>query len=120
MSVRAADCENCIGDLVIAPAAKVPGKGAAVDIVATLIQRDQHGFWRDRRRNGRGFLRDAGVGVARPALGQLANLEAAESELAADIVEALAIALGKFPFRPLLEPSDSDDEEAHDQPSCRV
>ena len=42
------------------------------------------------------------------------NFEAAKSELAADIVESLAVALGEFPLRALLEPSDGDDEKAHD------
>ncbi len=34
------------------------------------------------------------------------NVEAAEAELAADVVEALAIALGQYPFRTLLQPAD--------------
>jgi hypothetical protein len=43
------------------------------------------------------------------------NLKAAKSELAADVVESLAIPLGEFPLRPLLEPSDGNDEKPHDQ-----
>jgi hypothetical protein len=38
-----------------------------------------------------------------------------KSELAADIIEPLAIAFGKLSLRPLLEPPDGDDEKAHDQ-----
>ena len=41
------------------------------------------------------------------------NVEAAKAELAADVVEPLAIALGKFPFRALLQPADCNDDEAH-------
>ena len=34
------------------------------------------------------------------------NFKAAEAELAADVVEALAIAFGQFPLRTLLQPAD--------------
>ncbi len=43
-SVRAADYENSIGDLIIPPAAQMPGKSAAVDIFAALVERDQRDF----------------------------------------------------------------------------
>lgn len=36
-----------------------------------------------------------------------------KAELASDIVESLAIAFSKFPFRPLLEPTDGDNDNAH-------
>ncbi len=36
-SVRAADRENSVGDRLIAPAAKMPGKSGAVDAVAALV-----------------------------------------------------------------------------------
>ena len=36
------------------------------------------------------------------------------NELAADIAEPFAVALGEFPLRALLESSDRDDEKAHD------
>ena len=39
------------------------------------------------------------------------NLKAAKSELAADVVESLAIALGQFPLRALLQPADRNDDE---------
>ena len=41
------------------------------------------------------------------------NLKSAKAELAANVVEALAVTLGKFPFRPLLEPADRNDDETH-------
>ena len=34
------------------------------------------------------------------------DFEAAKAELAADVVESLAIALGQFPLRALLQPAD--------------
>ena len=42
------------------------------------------------------------------------NLEAAKAELAADVVEALAIAFGQFPLRALFQPADGDHDEAHE------
>ena len=42
-----------------------------------------------------------------------AALEAAKSELAADILEALAITVGELPFRALFQAADADDDEAH-------
>src|SRR5450432_4233859 len=36
-SVRAANCKNSVGDLVVPPAAKMPGKCGAVEIVAALV-----------------------------------------------------------------------------------
>ena len=85
----------------------------AVDIVAALVERHQDRFLRDRRRNRRGFLGHPGGGVAGAAFGNFMNFEAAKAELAADIVEALAIALGQFPLRALLQPADGNDDEAH-------
>src|ERR1700733_1199974 len=93
----------------------MPGKCSAVDFVATLVERDQYGFRRDCRRNRRCFLGNPGGCIAGAALGQLMNLKAAKSELAADIVESLAIAFSELPLRPLLEPSDGDHEKAHNQ-----
>src|SRR6185312_16915207 len=91
------------------------GKRAAVEIVATFVERDQHRFRRDCRGNRCGLLGNAGIRVPRAALGQFLNFEAAKTELAADVVEPLAIAFGKLSFRPLLKPPDGNDEEAHDQ-----
>ena len=39
------------------------------------------------------------------------NFEAAKAELAADVVEPLAIAFGQFPLRALLQPADCNDDE---------
>ena len=36
--------ENSVGDLLVPPAAKMPGKGGAVDIVAALVERHQADF----------------------------------------------------------------------------
>src|ERR1700682_2236866 len=47
-SVRATDYESSIGARIIPPAAKMPGKGPAVETVAVLIERDQQGFYGDR------------------------------------------------------------------------
>src|ERR1700674_1227933 len=113
-SVRATDYENSIGDLIIPPAAKMPGKSAAVEIVAVLIERDQQGSCGNCRRNRRGLLGHPGGGVARPAFRYFMSLKAAKSEFAADVVESLTVALGQFPLRALLQPPDGDDEEAHE------
>ncbi len=64
-------------------------------------------------RNRRGFLGYPGRGVAGAAFRNFMNLEAAKAELAADVVESLAIALGQFPLRALLQPADGNDEKAH-------
>ena len=42
------------------------------------------------------------------------DIEAAEAELAADLVEALGIALGQFTLRPLLEPANGNDDDSHE------
>ena len=42
------------------------------------------------------------------------NLEATKAELAAEIVKALAIAFGQFPFGTLFQPADGDHDEAHE------
>ena len=89
-SVRPADHENSVGDRLIPPAAKMPGKSRAVDIVPAFIERHQDGFCRDCRRNRRGFLGYPGRGVPRAAFRNFMNLKAAETELAADIVEIAA------------------------------
>src|SRR6266478_2332290 len=101
-SVRAADYENSIGDLIIPPTAEIPGKSAAVEIIAVLVERDQQGFCRDRGQNRCGLLRNPGSCVARPAFRYFDNFEAAKSEFAADVVESLAVALGQFPLGALL------------------
>ena len=41
------------------------------------------------------------------------NLEAAKAELAADILEALAVTLGELPFRALFQAADADHDETH-------
>ena len=105
-SVRAADQENCVGNRFVPPAAKMTGESRAVEVVAALIQRHQHGFFGDRSRYRRGFLSDAGGGIAGAALGNFMDLQAAKTELAADILEAFAVALGELPFRTLLQPAD--------------
>src|SRR5882757_8053237 len=105
-SVRAADRENCIGDSLIPPIAEMPGETRAIDALAMLVQRHQYGFLRYCRRNRRGFLRYPGRGVARAAFGNFMDREAAKAELAADILEALAIAFGQFLLRALLQPAD--------------
>src|SRR5882757_7680463 len=112
-SVRAANCENCVGDRLIAKAAQMLGKSRAVDALAALVERHQHGFFRDLRRNRAGFLRHPGYCVACTAFRNFTNLEAAKAELAADVVEALAVALRQFPLGALLQPADGDDDETH-------
>src|ERR1700730_17072013 len=41
------------------------------------------------------------------------NIETAKTKFAADVVEALAIALGQLPLRALFQPADGNDDEAH-------
>src|SRR6266700_2755141 len=43
-SVRAADHENSAAGALIAPTPEVPGKYGAVDVLAALVERHQHGF----------------------------------------------------------------------------
>src|ERR1700735_4915223 len=90
------------------------GKSRAVDIVAALVERHQGGFFRHGRRDRRGFLSYSGDSVPGAAFGDFMHLEAAKAELAADIVESLAIALGQFPLRSLLQPADTYDCKAHE------
>src|SRR5262249_55045093 len=51
--------------------------------------------------------------VAGAAFGNLVDIEAAETQPAADVVKALAIAFGEFPFRPLLQPTDGNHKDSH-------
>src|SRR4029453_1740233 len=85
---------------------------------AALVQRHQPVFFREEACHGGCLLRHPGGGIAGAAFRNFVNLEAAEAELAADIIEALAIALGKLPFGTLLQPADSDDDQAHPVFSC--
>src|SRR6476661_9819297 len=105
-SVRASDHENCVGDPLVSPLAELPGESRAIDALAVLVQRHQHGFLRYRSRNRRGLLRYPGRAVARAAFRNFMNREAAKAELAADVPEALAIAFGQFLLRALLQPAD--------------
>src|SRR5262245_22902923 len=91
----------------------MPGKGGAVDALAALVQRHEPVFFREEACDGGCLLRHPGGGIAGAAFRNFMNLKAAEAELAADIIEALAIALGKLPFGTLLQSADSDDNEAH-------
>src|SRR5262249_23067378 len=72
-----------------------------------------NGVFRDRGGDRGGFLGNPPGGIARAAFGDLANFEATKAELATDIVEALAVALGKLSFRSLLQPADGNDENTH-------
>src|SRR5665647_2877180 len=105
-SVRAADHENSVGDRIVPPAAEMPGKSGAVDVVTALVQRHQDGFRRYCGRNRGGFLGHPGRGVAGAALGDFLDIEAAKAEFAANVVESLAIAVREFPLRTLLQPAD--------------
>src|ERR1700726_165075 len=112
-SVRAADDENSAGDRPVPPAFEVAGKSSTVDILAVFVERDKHGFFRGCRRNRRGFLGDARGGVACPAFGNFDDLDAAEAELAANIVESLLIAFSQLALRALFQPADGNHDEAH-------
>jgi hypothetical protein len=65
-----------------------------------------HGFFRYGRRDRRGFFRYPRRGIARAAFGNLLNRKAAETELAADVLETPAIAFGQSLLRTLLQPAD--------------
>lgn len=41
------------------------------------------------------------------------DLKAAKSELAADVVEPLAVTFGELPFRALLQAANGDDNDTH-------
>ncbi len=79
----------------------MPRKGGAVDGFAALVEGNDGRFVRNQRRDRGGFIRHAPGGVTRPAFRNFMNLKAAKTELAANIVEALPVAFGKLPFRPL-------------------
>src|SRR5438309_264164 len=51
-SVGAADHENSVACPLIPPAGQIPGKYGAVDVLAMLVERHQHGFFGDRGRDG--------------------------------------------------------------------
>src|SRR5690242_618097 len=91
-SVRPANDENYIRRLV-AEAAQMLGKGAAVDALAALVQGDEPVFLREVGRDRSRLLGDSRGGIAGAAFRNFMNLDAAKAELAADIVKALAIAL---------------------------
>src|SRR5664279_305043 len=112
-SVRATNHENSVAYRFVAPAAKMPGKSGAVDIVTALIQRHQDGFRRNCRQNRRGLLCDPGRGVARAAFRNFMNFQAMKAELAANVVESLQVAFGQLPLRTLLQPANGNDDEAH-------
>src|ERR1700710_1695245 len=114
-SVRAADHENSVRDRLIPPAPKMPGKRRAVDAFSAFIERHQDRFFRDLRRNRRGFLVYAGRCVPRAAFRNFMNLEAAKAELAAQFAKSLRKAFGKFPLRALLEAADCNDDEGHER-----
>src|SRR4051794_28106285 len=42
------------------------------------------------------------------------DLEAAKAQFAPQILESLAVAVGQFPFRTLLQPADRNHDEAHE------
>src|SRR5450755_3909625 len=112
-SVRAANDENGAGDRLVAPAAKSIRKVLTCDILTVLVKRDKHGFLRDCRRNRRALFREPRRCVTRATLGDLMNLDAAKAKLAADLVATLPVAIGQFSLGALLQPADSNDDEAH-------
>ena len=50
------------------------------------------------------------VAARAPGFRDFMNIEAAKAELAADVVEPLAVAFGELPFGALLQPADGDDD----------
>src|SRR5437016_7443142 len=119
-SVRAADHENSAADALIPPAPEIPGKYGAIDVLAVLVERHQQRFFRYGGGDRASFLGHSTCRVARAAFGNFVDLKAAEAELAADVVETLAIAIGQFPLRPLLQPADGNDDEAHNGTSGKA
>jgi hypothetical protein len=97
----------------VAPAAELPGKARAVDALAAFVERDQRLLLRQQRRDRRSFFGNPRGGVARAAFRDLMDVEAAKPELAADILEALAVTLGELPFRALFQTADADHDKAH-------
>jgi len=95
-----------MADRLIPPAAKMSRKTGAVDVFAALVERHQNRLVRNRGQDRRGFLGHPGGRVAGAAFGNFMDVEATKTELAADIVEALSVALGQFPLRALLQPAD--------------
>src|SRR6266700_1314753 len=95
-SVRPANDKCSVGDRLVTPMAQMTGKSCAVNIMTALVQRHKDGLLRYGRRNRRGLLGHSGGRLARAALGNLDDVEAAESQLAADNIEPRAVA-----FRPI-------------------
>src|SRR5215831_511089 len=112
-SVSAADRENRLRDRLVPPLTKPAGECGAVDIFAALVKRNQNGVFRNRGRYRRRLLRHSRSRVTRAAFGDFPDVEAAEAELAAGIVEARGVALGKFPLGALLQPADGNDDDSH-------
>src|SRR5260370_10359358 len=112
-SVRAADCENSICASLIAPATEMAVKRGAIDVLAALVERHKYVFFRYQCRDRGGLFGNAAGRITPPALRNFMNLKAAKAKLAADVVKPLAIALGQFPLRALLQPADCNDDEAH-------
>src|SRR5579883_1849968 len=112
-SVRAADHEYSIWNRLIPQAAEALGQRLTADIFAAFVERDKHGVFRDCGRDRRGLLRDARSCVAGAAFRNFVNLEAAKAELAADVLEALAVALGELALRSGFQPADGYDDESH-------
>jgi len=74
----------------------MPGKTDAVEIVAALVQSHQHGFLRVRRNCRRpSAIR---VAASRARFGNFMNIER-KNQLAAEVVESFAVALGQLPLR---------------------
>src|SRR6266700_1430660 len=112
-SVRPANDKCSVGDRLVTPMAQMTGKSCAVNIMTALVQRHKDGLLRYGRRNRRGLLGHSGGRLARAALGNLDDVEAAESQLAADNIEPRAVAFRQLAFRPLLQTADRNYDEAH-------
>src|SRR6202008_4171229 len=86
----------------------------AVNIFAAFVQRDKYGVFRDCGRDRGGLLGDACGWVAGAAFGNFMDIEAAEAELGADVVEALPVGLREPALRSLFQPADGNDDESHE------
>src|SRR6201986_1953111 len=95
-SVRTADNKSDMADRLVAKARQMPRQADTVDIVAAFVQAHNHGVLRDQRGDRSSLLGDPRRNVTRAAFGNFMDVEAAEPELAADLVETLAVAFGEL------------------------
>src|SRR3954471_4134787 len=112
-SVRPSDYENSMTRALVAPAPEMPGEYGGIEILPTFVERHQYRFFGNMRADRHGLFGHPRGGVACAAFGNFVDGKFAKSELAADLVEPLVIAIRKLPLGPLLQPAHRNDSNTH-------